>query len=69
MKFYNAYGVSIAVIKDYKIEWAKAYGWADSTDQRPVTTNTLFQAASNSKSINAIGILKLVMDKKTGSVC
>jgi len=64
MKFYNAYGVSIAVIKDYKIEWAKGYGWADNAEQRPVTTNTLFQAGSNSKSINAIGLLKLVMDKK-----
>src|SRR6478735_10669622 len=37
MKFYNANGVSIAVIKDYKIEWAKGYGWADNTEKRAVT--------------------------------
>jgi CubicO group peptidase (beta-lactamase class C family) len=64
MKFYHANGVSIAVIKDYKIEWAKGYGWADSAEQRPVTTLTLFQAGSNSKSLNAVGILKLAQEGK-----
>ena len=64
MKFYHANGVSIAVIKDYKIEWAKGYGWADSAGQRPVTTKTLFQAGSNSKSLNAVGILKLAQEGK-----
>lgn len=64
MKFYHANGVSIAVIKDYKIEWAKGYGWADSLEQKPVTTQTLFQAGSNSKSLNAVGVLKLVQDGK-----
>lgn len=64
MKFYHANGVSIAVIKDYKIEWVKGYGWADSLEQKPVRTKTLFQAGSNSKSLNAIGILKLVQEGK-----
>jgi CubicO group peptidase (beta-lactamase class C family) len=53
-------GLSIAVIRDYKIEWAKGYGWADVDEKRKVTTNTRFQAASISKSINSLGILKLV---------
>jgi CubicO group peptidase (beta-lactamase class C family) len=64
MKFYHANGVSIAVIKDYKMEWAKGYGWADSLEQKPVTNETLFQAGSNSKSLNAIGVLKLVQEGK-----
>lgn len=64
MKFYHANGVSIAVIKNYKIEWAKGYGWADSLEQKPVTIETLFQAGSNSKSLNAVGILKLVQEGK-----
>lgn len=64
MKFYHANGVSIAVIKNYKIEWAKGYGWADSSEQKRVTTKTLFQAGSNSKSLNAVGVLKLVQDGK-----
>lgn len=64
MKFYHANGISITVIKDYKIEWTKSYGWADSLEQRPVTPITRFQAGSNSKSLNAIGVLKLVQDGK-----
>lgn len=64
MEYHGVYGLSIAVIKDYKIEWVKAYGWADVAEKRPVTTETLFQAASISKSLNAVGVLKLVQDKK-----
>ncbi|HEY1056883.1 MAG TPA: serine hydrolase domain-containing protein, partial [Emticicia sp.] len=60
----GVYGLSIAVIKDYKIEWVKGYGWADVAEKRPVTTETLFQAASLSKSLNAVGVLKLVQNKK-----
>lgn len=57
-------GVTIAVIRDYKVEWAKGYGWADKEQKRPVTTETLFQAASISKSLNGVAILKLVQDGK-----
>lgn len=64
MAFYHVNGVSIAVIKDYKIEWARGFGWADSAGQIPVTTATLFQAGSISKSLNAVGVLKLVQDGK-----
>lgn len=64
MKSNHVNGVSIALIKDYKIEWAKGYGWADSAEQRPVTTNTLFQAGSISKSLNGVGIIKLVQEGK-----
>ena len=64
MKYYRANGVSIAVIKDYKVEWARGYGMADAEEKRPVTVNTLFLAGSNSKSLNAVGVLKLVQDKK-----
>jgi CubicO group peptidase (beta-lactamase class C family) len=60
MNFYNVHGVSIAVIHNYKLEWARGYGMADMAEHRPVNTQTLFQAASISKSLNAVGILKLV---------
>lgn len=46
MKKYNINGVSIAVIHNYKIEWARGYGYADVSINRPVTETTLFQAAS-----------------------
>jgi len=64
MKKYKVKGISIAVIKDYKVDWARGYGWADEEEKRPVTTETLFQAASISKAFNAIAILQLVQDKK-----
>ena len=62
MLSYKVPGVSIAVINDYKIEWVKGYGWADVDEQRPVTAQTRFQAASISKSLNAVGVLRLAQD-------
>lgn len=64
MAKYNINGLSIAVIKNYKIDWVKGYGFADVNHKKPVTINTLFQAGSISKSLNGVGILKLVQDKK-----
>jgi CubicO group peptidase (beta-lactamase class C family) len=62
MQAYRVLGVSIAVIDEGKIAWAKGYGIADSTTGRPVTTKTLFQAASISKPISAMGVLLLVQN-------
>jgi CubicO group peptidase (beta-lactamase class C family) len=64
MKKYNINGVSIAVIHNYKIEWARGYGFADVSEKRPVMESTLFQAASISKSLNSVGVLKLVQEKR-----
>lgn len=66
MAFYNTNAVSIVVIKDYKVEWVKAYGYADISEKKSATPQTLFQAASISKSINSLGILKLVEEGKLG---
>ncbi|HET6255157.1 MAG TPA: serine hydrolase domain-containing protein [Puia sp.] len=62
MKFYHVNGVSIAVIRNYKIDWTRGFGWADREEHRRVTTATLFQAGSMSKSLNAVGVLRLVQD-------
>jgi CubicO group peptidase (beta-lactamase class C family) len=64
MPYYKVKGLSIAVVHNYQIVWAKGYGWADEKEKRPVTTETLFEPGSISKSLNAIGVLKLVQDKK-----
>lgn len=64
MAHYKIPGLSIAVIQNYKLVWAKGYGWANDSLKIPVTTQTLFQAASISKSLNGVGVLKLVQDKK-----
>ena len=34
MQHYNVKGLSIAVVKDFKIVWAKGYGWADEKEKR-----------------------------------
>lgn len=64
MKFYNVPGVSIAVIKDYKIDWAKGYGWADTLKKQKVNNQTMFSAGSISKFVMACAALKLVQDGK-----
>jgi hypothetical protein len=66
MKFYRVKGLTIAVIHNHKIEWARGYGFADESEHRPVTVNTLFQAGSISKSLNSVGAMKLVQEKKLG---
>ncbi|WP_295798134.1 serine hydrolase domain-containing protein [Mucilaginibacter sp.] len=64
MAYYHINGLSIAIINNYKIEWVKGYGWADTALKIPVTTATLFQPASVGKSIHAVGTMKLVQDGK-----
>jgi CubicO group peptidase (beta-lactamase class C family) len=64
MQRFGVPGVSIAVIKDSKILWAKAYGVADVETKRPVDTNTMFQAASISKPIAAMAYMRLVQEGK-----
>jgi len=60
MKDYKVPGLSIAVIKDYKIDWAKSYGLADTTKKIPVTTETMFSAGSIIKFLMAVTALKMV---------
>ena len=64
MAFHKVPSVSIAVVHDGKVEWAKAYGLADPATNRPANTNTLYQAASISKSVNAFAIMRLVQEGK-----
>lgn len=64
MKHYNVAGLSVAVVDNYQIVWAKGYGYADKKEGRNVTVNTMFEPGSISKSINAIGMLKLAQQGK-----
>ncbi|MGF7041613.1 serine hydrolase [Mucilaginibacter lappiensis] len=64
MAYFKIPGLSVAVIQNYHIVWAKGYGFANDSLKTPVTAQTLFQAGSISKSLNAVGVLKLVQDKK-----
>ncbi len=60
MKELGIPGVSIAVMNNGVIEWAKGYGIADSLENRKVTTETLFQAGSISKPVAATRALQLM---------
>jgi len=40
-------GVSIAVIKDYRVEWAAGFGMSDTARQVKVTPHTLFYGSDN----------------------
>ncbi|HEU4595546.1 MAG TPA: serine hydrolase domain-containing protein, partial [Pyrinomonadaceae bacterium] len=53
MKHYKVPGMSVAVIKDFKVEWAKTYGVKDVETGEPVNVKTLFQAGSISKPVAA----------------
>jgi CubicO group peptidase (beta-lactamase class C family) len=64
MQRFKVPGVSIAVIKDFKIHWAKGYGVADVETGRAVDVNTPFQAASISKPVTAMAALRLAQEGK-----
>ena len=59
MKHYNVPGVSIAIVQDGQIKWAKGYGLANTKTGTVVDENTLFQAGSISKPIAALAALHL----------
>ena len=62
MKYYHVKGLSMAVIENYQVVWAKGYGWANEKDKIRVTPATLFKPGSISKSLNAVGVLRLASD-------
>ena len=64
MKQWKVPGLSLAVVKDFKIDWARGYGVKDIETKEPVTTETLFQAGSISKPVAAMVALKRVQDGK-----
>lgn len=64
MKKYNVSGLSIAVIHNYEIDWAKGYGSNGSKEFPNVTKQTVFQAASMSKFVNAVALMTLAQSNK-----
>lgn len=60
MRAYGVAGLSVAVIDGSRVAWAKGYGVADVRVGNAVTPATLFQAASISKPLAALGALALV---------
>jgi hypothetical protein len=64
MELYRVPGISVAVIDNFEIAWAKGYGVTELGTSNPVTTHTLFQSGSVSKPVAAAGALFLVQQGK-----
>ncbi len=64
MTTYNVPGVSIAITKQEKLVYLKSYGKMSTSDNTPITNNSLFRLASVSKTITGIGIMKLLEANK-----
>ena len=62
MAYFHTPGVSIAVINDGHIEWARGFGVRERGKPEPVTERTLFQAGSISKPIFALAVMRLVQE-------
>jgi CubicO group peptidase (beta-lactamase class C family) len=57
-------GLSMAVVADGKIIWAKGFGYADREKKIPADTETVYRAGSISKLFNAVGIMLLEEKQK-----
>ncbi|HEY7183136.1 MAG TPA: serine hydrolase [Blastocatellia bacterium] len=64
MAHYKVPGLSVAVVNDGKIEWARGYGVIEKDGDKPVNPDTLFLAGSISKPVAALAALRLVEQGK-----
>ncbi|MDA1016698.1 MAG: serine hydrolase [Planctomycetota bacterium] len=52
-------GVAVGVVHDQQLVWSRGFGYADIATKKPMTEQTRFRIASNSKLFAAIAILQL----------
>ncbi len=52
--------MAVAVVRDGRIVWEEAFGWADVERRTPATPETVYPLGSLSKSVTAMGIMVLV---------
>jgi CubicO group peptidase (beta-lactamase class C family) len=57
-------GVSVAAMEGGRIVWARAFGYADVAKNRPMTPETILQAASISKPMTAVAVLRMVQARE-----
>lgn len=57
---WNIPGMAIAIVSGDEVVFSKGYGYADIEKELPVTNNTLFAIASNSKAFTAVALAQLV---------
>ncbi|MEJ5361229.1 MAG: serine hydrolase domain-containing protein [Spirochaetota bacterium] len=64
MKKYKIPGANIAMIRQGKIAWVKAYGYADKEKAIPMRLETICRVESISKSVTAWGVMRLIYEGK-----
>ncbi len=64
LRDWNVPGCAVGIVIKDKLVFAKGYGYRDLENKLPMTANTLFQIASNSKLFTATAIGFLVEDGK-----
>jgi CubicO group peptidase (beta-lactamase class C family) len=62
MRFHEVPGVSVAVIDDFALAYVEVHGVKSKSTREPVTAQTLFQAASLSKAVSAVGVMRLAQE-------
>ncbi len=59
LAFYQVPGLSFALIDNGKVVWTNGYGRLSSSSERPVTSSTVFQAASLAKPVTAFALMRM----------
>jgi serine beta-lactamase-like protein LACTB len=56
--------LSVALVDDQKIVWARGYGFADAAKKKPATADTVYRVGSVSKLFTDIAVMQLVEQGK-----
>jgi CubicO group peptidase (beta-lactamase class C family) len=64
LKDWNAPGIGVGIVVGDKLVFAKGYGYADYEKKRPLTQQTMFTIASNTKLFTAVAAGMLVEEGK-----
>lgn len=64
LKDWNAPGIGVGIVVGDKLVFAKGYGYRDYEKKLPITANTMFPIASNTKLFTAVGAGLLVEEGK-----
>jgi hypothetical protein len=60
MAFYKVPGVTMALIDGNATAWSRTYGILEAGTTRPVTTDSIFEAASATRALTTVVVLRLV---------
>jgi CubicO group peptidase (beta-lactamase class C family) len=64
MREHHVPGISIAVIQDRRVHWARGFGVSDARGRQLVTPDTVFEACSMSKPILAMSAVQLLQAER-----